>query len=184
MNATGSVQVSASPPHVLYDSGNTTDIHNHFYVPITLQGTHRSKSIEAMLDSGAQGCFMHLHFVKENNVTTIALKKPIGLGNIDGSPNQSGSITHYAILKVLVDGHLTQSLFHIADIGSEDAILGIDWLRRHNPSVDWSTDSISFPLCPSCLAQKPTSGKVETPLDPPVGNPDVESDPVSYINYD
>jgi hypothetical protein len=81
-----------------------------------------------MLDSGAQGCFMHLHFVKENNVTTIALKKLIGLGNIDGSPNHSGSITHYAILKVLVDGHLTRSLFHIADIGSEDAILGIDWL--------------------------------------------------------
>jgi hypothetical protein len=157
--------------------GNTTDIHNHFYVLIMLQGAHRSKSIEAMLDSGAQGCFMHLRFVKENNVTTIALKKPINLGNIDGSPNCSGSITHYTILKVLVDGHLTQSLFHIANIGSEDAILGIDWLQRHNPSVDWSTDSISFLLCPSCLAQKPTLGKVETPLDPPVGNPNVESDP-------
>jgi hypothetical protein len=175
--ATGSVRVSASPPHVLYDLGNTTDIHNHFYVPITLQGAHRSKSIEAMLDSGVQGCFMHPRFVKENNITTIALKKPIGLGNIDGSPNRSGSITHYAILKVLVNGHLTWSLFHIANIGSEDAILGIDWLRRHNPSVDWSTDSISFPLCPSCLAQKPMLGKVETPLGPSVGNPDVESDP-------
>jgi hypothetical protein len=153
------------------------NIHNHFYVPITLQGANRSKSIEAMLDSGAQGCFMHPHFIKENNITTIALKKPIGLGNIDGSPNRSGSITHYAVLKVLVNGHLTRSLFHIADIGSEDAILGIDWLWRHNPAVDWSTDSISFPLCPSCLAQKPTLGKVETPLDPPIGNPDIESDP-------
>jgi hypothetical protein len=104
------------------------DIHDHFYVPITLQGAHRSKSIEAMLDSRAQGCFMHPRFVKENNVTTTALKKPISLGNINGSPNRSGSITHYAILKVLVNGHLTQSLFHIANIGSKDAILGIDWL--------------------------------------------------------
>jgi hypothetical protein len=71
---------------------------------------------------------MHPCFVKENNITTIALKKPIGLGNIDGSPNCSGSIMHYAVLQVLVDGHLTQSLFHIANIGSEDAILGINWL--------------------------------------------------------
>jgi hypothetical protein len=116
--------------------GKTTDIHNHFYIPITLQGTNCSKSIEAMLDSRAQGCFMHLHFVKENNITTIALKKPIGLGNIDSSPKHSGSITHYVVLKVLVDGHLTQSLFHIANIGSKAAILGIDWLQRHNPAVD------------------------------------------------
>jgi hypothetical protein len=114
---------------------------------------------------------MHPRFVKENNITTIVLKKLIGLGNIDGSPNHSGSITHYAILKVLVDGHLTWSLFHIADIGSEDAILGIDWLRRHSPSIDWSMDSISFPSCPLCLAQKPMSGKVETPSEPPIGNP-------------
>jgi hypothetical protein len=104
------------------------DIHNHFYVPIMLQGAHHSKSIEAMLESRVQGCFMHPHFGKENNVTTIALRKSISLGNINGSPNRSGSITHYAILKILVNGHLTQSLFHIADIGSEDAILGIDWL--------------------------------------------------------
>jgi hypothetical protein len=104
------------------------DIHNHFYIPITLQGKNHSKSIEAMLDSGAQGCFMYLHFVKENNITTIALKKPIGLGNINSSPNCSGSIMHYAVLQVLVDGNHAWSLFHIADIGSKDAILGIDWL--------------------------------------------------------
>jgi hypothetical protein len=109
---------------------------------------------------------MHPCFVKENNVTTIALKKLIGLGNIDGSPSHSGSITHYAVLKVLVDGHLTQSLFHIANISSKDAILEIDWLQWHNPAVDWSTDSMSFPLCPLCLAQKPMLGKVETPLEP------------------
>jgi hypothetical protein len=51
--ATGSVQVSASPPHVSYDLGNTTDIHDHFYVPIMLQDANHSKSIDAMLDSGA-----------------------------------------------------------------------------------------------------------------------------------
>jgi hypothetical protein len=151
-----------------------TDIYNHFYALVTLQGANCSKSIEAMLDSGAQGCFMHPCFVKENKITTIVLMKPIGLGNINDSPNHSGSITHYVVLKVLVNGHLTQSLFHNANIGHKDAILGINLLQQHNPAVDWSTDSIFFHLCPSCLVQKPMLDKVEIPLEPPVSNPGTE----------
>jgi hypothetical protein len=38
-------------------------------------------------------------------------------------------------------------------------------------------DSISFPSCPLCLVQKPTLGKVETPLESPVSNPDAEPNP-------
>jgi hypothetical protein len=42
-----------------------------------LRSKHREKSIEAMLDSGAQGCFMHPQFVEEHGVVTHALRKPM-----------------------------------------------------------------------------------------------------------
>jgi hypothetical protein len=137
-------------------------LHAHFYVPVTLRSKHREKSIEAMLNSGAQGCFMHPQFIKEHRVVTHALKRPIGLGNIDGLPNRSGSITHYTVLGVIIDGHLTKVFFHIADIGREDAILGIDWLRRYNPQVNWKSDSISFLRCGACREQAAALPEVES----------------------
>jgi hypothetical protein len=105
---------------------------------------------------------MHPQFIEEHRVVTHALKRPIGLGNIDGLPNRSGSITHYAVLGVIIDGHLTKVFFHIANIGREDAILGIDWLRRYNPQVDWKLDSISFLCCGACREQAAALPEVES----------------------
>jgi hypothetical protein len=152
-------------------SGESELLHAHFYVPVTLCGKHREKSIEAMLNSGAQDCFMHPQFVEEHGVVMHALKRPIGLGNIDGSPNRSGSITHYAFLGVIIDGHLTKVFFHIANIGREDAILGIDWLRRYNPQVNWKLDSISFPRCGACREQAAASPEVKSNLVEPGPTP-------------
>jgi hypothetical protein len=166
--ATDSGATRASPSiHVVNGSGELDLLHAHFYVPVTLRGKHCEKSIEAMLNSGAQGCFMHPQFVKEHGVVTHALKRPIGLGNIDGLPNCSGSITHYAVLGVIIDGHLTKAFFHIANIGREDAILGIDWLRCYNPQVNWKLDSISFLRCGACREQATALPEVESNLVEP-----------------
>ena len=29
-----------------------------------------------------------------------------------------------------------------------DIILGMPWLRKHNPNINWSTNTLSFPLLP------------------------------------
>jgi hypothetical protein len=137
-------------------SGETESLHAHFYVLITLCGKHCEKSIEAMLDSGTQGCFMHPQFVKENGVVMHALKRPISLGNIDGSPNRSGSITHYTVLGVIIDGHLTKAFFHIANISREDAVTV--FLRPLSPCdlvcAESKLATRATPFCPSLLHHK------------------------------
>ena len=35
------------------------------------------------------------------------------------------------------------------DIGPEDVIIGLDWLRKHNPEIDWSGETVSFTRCPA-----------------------------------
>ncbi|OAX31689.1 hypothetical protein K503DRAFT_703315 [Rhizopogon vinicolor AM-OR11-026] len=36
----------------------------------------------------------------------------------------------------------------ITDIGTESVIIGIDWLRFHNPEIDWNTGRFSLSRCP------------------------------------
>ncbi|OJA12955.1 hypothetical protein AZE42_12842, partial [Rhizopogon vesiculosus] len=53
----------------------------------------------------------------------------------------------------------------ITDIGSESVILGIDWLRFHNPEIDWNAGKFSLSRCPiKCFAKakkKPAKAKKE-----------------------
>ena len=45
--------------------------------------------------------------------------------------------------------HEEQSEFYITTIGNHDIILGTDWLKAHNPEVDWKTSKLRFTRCPS-----------------------------------
>lgn len=109
----------------------------HFHIPITLRGRNRFQEVTAMLDSGASTLFLNKRFVDKHKVTTRKLAKPIEVFNIDGTPNKAGMITEVAVLHLEVGEHKKKAVFTVTDIGLEDVIIGIDWLRNHNPSIDW-----------------------------------------------
>ena len=51
----------------------------------------------------------------------------------------------------------------VTDIGEEDVIIGLDWLREHNPEVDWERGSLRLSRCPeACPAHRKASKPVET----------------------
>lgn len=101
-----------------------------------------------MVDSGATATFIHQKFVDENKIRTRKLEKPIPLFNIDGSENHAGFITHVAILDMIIGSHSEKVVFTVTDIGPEDVIIGIDWLKKHNPEVDWTKGSLRLSRCP------------------------------------
>lgn len=47
-------------------------------------------------------------------------------------------------LQISVQGRTTPTAFDITEIGDWDVILGIPWLRRWNPQVDWNPGQISW----------------------------------------
>jgi len=65
--------------------------------------------------------------------------------NIDGTLNQAGSITHYARLGLTVDEVETWTDFLVTELGGENVILGLPWLRKVNPQVDWEKGRIYVP---------------------------------------
>ncbi|CAD6906184.1 unnamed protein product [Tilletia laevis] len=46
-------------------------------------------------------------------------------------------------------GRRQQICFYVADIGNFDIILGLPWLLRHDPHIDWQRHLLLFDRCPS-----------------------------------
>ena len=119
------------------------------HVPVKLTGQHRSATIDALLDCGASTIFLNRAFVERHQVTTTPLPKPVPLRNADDTANAIGMVTHEAELTLTIGDHSERIRAAIADIGRDDLIIGIDWLRHHNPSIDWQLGNLEFTRCPS-----------------------------------
>lgn len=105
-----------------------------------------------MLDSGASGNYMTMEFADRNNIPTVTKKDPYSLRVINGSAaNLNRGIIDQETLPVEVKiGQHTELLcFDIVGMASHDAVIGIPWLRKHNPEIDRNTEKLVFTRC-SC----------------------------------
>lgn len=121
-------------PECIYETPSSSE---HFHIPIMLQGRNRFQEVTGMLDSGASTLFLNKLFVNKHKVTTQKLAKPIKVFNINGTLNKAGMITEVAVLNLEAGEHKEKAVFTVMDIGPENIIIGIDWLRNHNPNINW-----------------------------------------------
>src|SRR6201747_2406147 len=126
-------------------AGNKQD---HFYLPVTLKGKNKEAEVKALVDSGASSLFISERFVKDKQVQTKQLRRALPVRNIDGTYNKAGSIKSYAELGLKIGDHEENVAFLISDLGSDDIIIGIDWLRYHNPEIDWNAGKVNLNRCP------------------------------------
>jgi Reverse transcriptase (RNA-dependent DNA polymerase). len=74
---------------------------------------------------------------------------------MDETRNKGGFITHETILQMRIQGHEQNTRFLVADLGNDDAVLGIGWIKEHKPVIDWKTEGITFPYCEDHCKKKP-----------------------------
>ena len=115
---------------------------SHFHVKVILKGQNRSVLVNGMVDSGATSLFISPRFVAKHHIIPHPLPREIGLRNIDGTVNKSGSIKYSCRLTVTIGGYTAEHDFLVADLGPEDLILGLPWLREVNPGIDWKTGTM------------------------------------------
>ena len=158
------------PP--VFHTVSGTSKYDHIRFDIQLFGKYKKADLKAMLDCGASTIFIHPRLVKEKNITTRRLPQPIQLRNIDNSMNAIGMITHEADIGLRIGSHEEIATFAVADIGDDDIILGIDWLREHNPEVDWCKEHIAFTRCPrKCGMVDPQPIKAQEMQEPKAPRP-------------
>ena len=52
---------------------------------------------------------------------------------------------------MIIQDHVEEITFAISDLGNTDIYIGHEWLKKHNPEIDWEKSRIFMTRCkPSC----------------------------------
>ena len=124
---------------------------------VSLMSTTSLKTISmtALLDSGATGTFINHELVQKHSLETSPLPNPIPVHNVDGTPNEHGSITEEVEAILCYGDHLEKVCLAVANIGCQALIIGYPWLALHNPEIDWAKQRINLSWSPSeCNTRK------------------------------
>ena len=116
-------------------------------IAIQTTDTGATHTTKALLDCGATDLFIDTAFVARNRLTTKVLSRPIPVYNVDGSPNEAGSISEIVDLILRYRDHSERATFAVTNLGKQDIILGLTWLREHNPEVDWQSGEVKMSRC-------------------------------------
>ena len=113
--------------------------------PILPQGKNKTVDTTTLIDSGATGNFMDIHLLSLNNFTLICLPDPIIAYNIDGMKDQKGTIHWKERTTLTLENHSDPIELMILQLSKPCVILGMPWLKKWNPKIDWSCLSMTLP---------------------------------------
>lgn len=117
-------------------------------VEIETTDTAEKKSVTSLVDCGATGEFIDRDYARGCRFNLIKLTQPIPVYNIDGTPNEAGSITEVVSLILRYNNHSERTTFCVTSLGKQKLILGHSWLRKHNPEIDWAKGEVKMSRCP------------------------------------
>jgi hypothetical protein len=103
-----------------------------------------------MVDSGAQGNYISPRTVIEHGFYTRVKPAKYALVLANGTTAGAGpvEVETYPI-GMGMGGHWELVGFDVTDIGKHDVILGLPWMKEHNPEIDWASEQLKFTRC-SC----------------------------------
>src|SRR5258708_29257000 len=107
------------PPPAIYVLSKNSSCSLNIQVELTSHTSLASVSMSMLLDSRATGMFINQSFMQKHQLETTLLPQPILMCNVDGSPNENGSVTE--------EVHITLSFGH----HSKRAHLAVPSLRKH-----------------------------------------------------
>ena len=104
--------------------------------------TQEGITVEALLDSGATGLVMSSEFARKQGFKLKKLERPMQVRNVDGSFNKEGPIENTVEVNVYYKTEIDV-------IGGQkwSVILGMPWLARHNPEIDWRMGEVKMTRC-------------------------------------
>jgi len=118
-------------------------------LPVEIGTTDTSElhSVKALLDSRATGSFINRDFVRSKGMNTRTLSRNIPVFNVDGSPNEAGQISEVVDVVLRYKTHSESMLLAVSRLGKQSLILGYDWLKGHNPKIDWEKGEVKMTCC-------------------------------------
>ena len=111
-------------------------------------------TVEALLDSRATGLVMSSEFAKKQDFKLKKLERLMNVRNMDGSLNKEGPIEYTVEVNIYYQGHRKRTEIDVIGGKKWTVILGMPWLVRHNPEIDWRTGEVKMTRCPEECGKK------------------------------
>ncbi len=150
-------------------------------LPSTLLLNQKHFPLSALIDCGADDSFIDSDLVEQLGVSLEPLEVPKNANALDG--RLIATVTHRtAPVTLIISGnHREQIQPCVIPSPTSPLVLGLPWLKIHNPNIDWQTSKIvswSTYCHTHCLQSAvPT---VETPSSASFKSPDLSSVPLEY----
>jgi len=110
--------------------------------------TSELHSIKALLDSRATGSFINRDFICSKGINTQILSRNILVFNVDSSPNEARQISKVVDVLLCYKTHSKRMLLAVFRLRKQSLILGYNWLKDHNPKIDWEKGEVEMTYCP------------------------------------
>ena len=99
-----------------------------------------------LIDCGSTTNFISKRFVLLNQISSVNTATSQVVRLADGSVSTTCKLVQSLHLYIN-DREICESLL-VFPIESFDIILGMPWLKKHNPNINWETNQIVFPVSP------------------------------------
>ena len=95
-----------------------------------------------MVDSGAMSSFIDLSFAQSLDLVLTPKAKPVNVVAFDGNP--AGTILSECTLTLEIGHHSETITLDVTNLGHYPIILGMPWLKLHDPTIIWSKSRLAF----------------------------------------
>ncbi|XDV54467.1 hypothetical protein PO909_022751 [Leuciscus waleckii] len=147
-----------------------------------MRWANNTHTCRALVDSGAEGNFMDINLAYQLHLPISPLPHQISVNALNGQ--QLPNFTHSTDpITLITSGNHTETIpFLLMDSPVAPVVLGHPWLVKHNPRVDWGSNSVSMwsePCHESCLVSACPSVSVSVLQKKPA---DLSNVPAEYLD--
>jgi len=120
------------------------------FLPVEIRTMDMSElhSVKVLLDCRATRSLIDRDFVCSKGMNTWTLSHNILVFNVDSSPNEAGQISKVVDVVLRYKTHSERMLLAVSGLGKQSLILGYDWLKDHNPRINWEKEEVEMTRCP------------------------------------
>jgi transposase InsO family protein len=101
------------------------------------------KTATVLIDSGASTCFLNTEFATRAGIKTMSVPSKAQLVKL-ATGVRTRAARRARGVPLQIQSYHDKLQFMVLPLGDYDAILGMDWLNRHNPIPNWRDGTLMF----------------------------------------
>jgi hypothetical protein len=113
-----------------------------FSIPIKVETIENTEEFATLIDCRAEGLFINKSIAHKWRKSI--LNSPIKVRNVDGTYNENGAITERCLIPFRIKDKIMTKWFYVTTLGDQNLILGLPWLEKHNPIINWTEKTLEF----------------------------------------